>query len=377
MKIIAFYLPQYHSIPENDEWWGRGFTDWWNVKNAKPLYRDHFQPHIPINSFYYDLGNIETIIEQSNLAFSYGIDGFCYYHYWFNGKLLLEKPFNSVMESDKVNLPFCLCWANENWTRRWDGKEREILIAQDYQLYDHKAHFNWLLRPFSDKRYITVEGKPLFLIYFPSAIKNIATIVDDWKRMAKKNGLNGLYICAVHSHKNMLRYDKAKEKGFDAVIEFNPNISNLPSRNIDNFMKYLSPRIINKLVDILALPVRPAKVINIFSYDKYVKKVINTTDKKGKYNIDVFPCVFPSWDNSPRHKNNPIIIQNDSGELFKKWLLYEWQRISKYEKEKIILFVNAWNEWAEGCHLEPDIRNGYKYLEAIKEVKWYVHADKL
>lgn len=196
MRALCFYLPQYHPTAENDRWWGKGFTEWTNVAKARPLYRWHYQPHIPADLGFYDLRVPETRIAQASLARTYGIHGFCYYHYWFNGRMLLDRPFNEVLDSGKPDFPFCLCWANENWTRRWDGQDSEILIAQNYLEYDPSCHMDWLCRAFRDSRYIRVEGRPLFLVYNSPAIPDVKAVLESWRKSAHRNGIDDIFICS-------------------------------------------------------------------------------------------------------------------------------------------------------------------------------------
>ena len=198
LRSIAFYLPQYHPIPENDEWWGKGFTEWTNVTKAKPIFRDHYQPHLPADLGYYDLRLPEVRQAQAELAKEYGIGGFCYYHYWFSGKRLLERPFNEVLASGKPDFPFCLCWANESWSRRWDGQETQVLTKQTYDgVSDTKNHIHWLIKAFKDPRYIRINDKPLFLIYRAKEIPELERMIVIWREEAEKAGLTGLYLCSV------------------------------------------------------------------------------------------------------------------------------------------------------------------------------------
>lgn len=342
MRVIAFYLPQYHPIPENDAWWGSGFTEWTNVSKTRPLYSGHYQPHIPADLGFYDLRLEETRIAQANLAREYGISAFCYYHYWFNGKMLLERPFNEVLASGKPDFPFCLCWANENWTRRWDGREREVLIEQDYGSYDPEKHIEWLDCAFRDQRYIKVYNKPLVLIYRASDIPNIKDIISIWRRAALKKGHSGLYICAAKNSQNSLTDQEIIESGFDAAYEFEPNLK------FNNKWLYLN-----------SMP-----GLNVISY----KELVNDSIKREiNSKLVTFPCVFPSWDNCARRKNEATIIQNEDEQLYKRWLTFAMNRIIKNNSEEQVVFINAWNEWAEGCHLEPDLKHGRKFLTATRQ----------
>lgn len=342
MKLIAFYLPQYYPIPENNEWWGEGFTEWTNVAKAKPLYSGHYQPHIPADLGFYDLRLEETRIAQAELAKEYGIGAFCYYHYWFNGKMLLERPFNEVLSSGKPDFPFCLCWANENWSRRWDGREQEVLMEQNYRDYNPYEHIEWLSSAFSDKRYLRIDNKPMFLVYYASAIPNLSEVIAEWRKAAMDKGFEGIYLCAAQLPRNNLTDEEIINAGFDAIFEFQPNLKGF-SYNLH----------------VSSLP-----GLNVVSYKKLVEASLK---KDNNSNIVIFPCVFPSWDNSPRRRNEARIIQNEDAELYKYWLLNSIERVKRNRPEEQIVFINAWNEWGEGCHLEPDLKHGRMFLEATRQ----------
>jgi len=361
MKVICFYLPQYHPIPENDDWWGKGFTDWVNVAQATPRFRGHHQPHIPADLGFYDLRLEEARIAQARMAADYGIGGFCYYHYWFNGKMLLERPFNEVLQSGKPDFPLCLCWANENWTRTWDGQEHQILMKQTYDEYDCVRHIEWLEKAFSDKRYIRINGKPLFLIYCPSDIPDLGSKISTWRDWLAKRGYPGLYLCSIKRVRNRLTDSEALRLGCDAIVEFQPNAQTFPQAN---FLKNEVHRNVRKVLDRLHLQplYSRVKVSNVVSYRALVERNISKPGSNDRF----FPCVIPGWDNSAR-RNAAFIIQNDDPELYKKWLKHSLDRVKDYPRDEQIVFINAWNEWAEGCHLEPDLRNGRKFLQATKE----------
>ncbi len=364
MKIISFYLPQFHPIPENDKWWGTGFTEWRNVVKAKPLFQGHSQPHIPADLGFYDLRLEETRIAQAELAREHGIYGFCYYHYWFNGKMLLDRPFNEVLVSGKPDFPFCLCWANENWTRTWDGMDQEILIRQDYDNYDPAQHIDGISAAFSDKRYIKIFGKPLYLIYDIGKIPNIKEIITQWKRRAKLKGHSDIYLCAVKSHQLGLRDEEIMQFGFDGIVDFQPHPRNLPVPTND-ISKKLN-LLVNILIDLFHIGKRVKKrsVFLRYKYSEFVNNVMSSKFSQCK----TFPCVFPGWDNSPRKDLFATVIQNDDEKLFGKWLRYAFSRVINYPVEEHIIFINAWNEWAEGCHLEPDLRNGKKFLRTVSKI---------
>ena len=364
-KIITFYLPQYHPIPENDLWWGKGFTDWQNVAKAKPRFKGHYQPQIPSELGFYDLRNEETRIAQAELAKEFGIHGFCYYHYWFNGKMLLERPFNEVLKSGKPDFPFCLCWANENWSRRWDGKDSEILMEQNYSNYNTNEHIDWLAKAFNDSRYIKINNKPLFLIYNATGIPELKNILSDWRKLAIQNGFEGLFLCSVKSIHNKLTDQDAINIGFDSVVEFIPSSQFIIPRKLFGLPRYYINKLYNYFLEVTKLSkwFTLKSLTIVHDYKKFALMNIY----KEKYKVKTFPCVIPSWDNSARKKVSASIQNNDPA-IFSKWLSDSITRVSDYDDQERIVFINAWNEWAEGCHLEPDVKNGKMFLNAIKNV---------
>lgn len=359
-KIITFYLPQYHPIPENDQWWGEGFTDWRNVAKARPKFKGHYQPQIPADLGFYDLRLEETRIQQAQLAKTYGLSAFCYYHYWFNGKMLLETPFNEVLRSGKPDFDFCLCWANENWTRRWDGLDHEILIQQDYGKYDPVEHFNWLFEAFKDKRYVKINKKPLFLIYNASGIPAINEKLAIWRNLAVERGFPGLYICSVNSIHNKPLNSSLENLNFDAYVDFIPNSDTRLFRKKSSLPKYYLFSLINKIMSALGLE-NESKLPLLYELD--YRKISEFELNRDVGSNITFPCVIPSWDNSARKKNSAI-IQNDDPGAYEKWLIGALKKAATFPEEEQFVFINAWNEWAEGCHLEPDLKNGKGFLEA-------------
>lgn len=360
MRVIAFYFPQFHSIPENDMWWGNGFTDWTKVKAAVPQYKGHQQPEVPYQKNYYTLLNPEIQVQQAKLAEQYGVDGFCYYHYWFEGKLLLEKPMENMLNNREIRMPFCISWANETWARTWDGQEDNILIQQNYNedRAAWKRHFDYLLPFFQDERYITHEGKPMFLMYKPQFITECAQMISYWKELAVEAGFPGLYV--GYQHHTAFNFDMEK-CGLDFGVEFEPfytvrEFKKEIQRPLDKvrylirhpkwFKRKLAEKIFRKPV--------------IFDYDLVWERILNRTPEKK----NVMPGAFPAWDNTPRRGNYANIFRGASPEKFQK---YYAQRVTRakevYHAE--YLFINAWNEWAEGAHLEPDEVNGFGYLEAL------------
>jgi len=362
-KLIAFYLPQFYPTSENDAWWGKGFTEWTNVVTTSPRFKGHHQPQIPADLGFYDLRLAETREAQAALARQHGVHGFCYYHYWFSGDRLLDRPFDEVLQSGNPDFPFCLCWANHSWTRAWDGQERQVLKKQEYDAEDHRRHISWLLKAFQDRRYICVDGKPLFVIWRLQDIPDAMGMVRIWRAEAEKSGLPGLYLCVARTgHTDSSDADLLRP-GVDAVVDFQPNAASFPaSGNLIN-------RVAVAVRGLLPLSVRQA----LGSYVS-VNRVI---DYAGTADINIaaaadwpteytkFPCVFPSWDNSARRKA-AMIIQNNNPGKYQQWLAAAIAAVRHYEPDQQIVFLNAWNEWAEGCHLEPDKRNGRAFLEATR-----------
>jgi lipopolysaccharide biosynthesis protein len=368
MRFITFYLPQYHPIPENDAWWGKGFTDWVNVRKCTPRFPSHHQPHVPIELGYYDLLDPSVRVAQANLARSNGIDAFCYYHYWFNGKLLLNQPFDEVLSSEQPDFPFCLCWANENWTRIWDGNERQVLIGQKYSLSDHEKHIEWFLKAFKDKRYVCVNGKPLLLIYRTGDVPHIGEMTSLWKKACMAAGFPGLYLCAVRSNFASRDEKELISLGFDAIVDFQPNKQDFPHvgfgwRSSLTSLRRKIIKGINLITNREHLRIRFFSN-RIISYKAIMQNVLKNRSSEYKN----FPCVFPSWDNSARHDAS-IIIQNDTPDDFGEWLLKSAKQVEQYPPDEQLVFINAWNEWAEGCHLEPDSRFGHAFLEQTRKIK--------
>lgn len=363
IKAISFYLPQFHPIKENNVWWGKGFTEWTNVSAARPRFSGHHQPHIPADLGFYDLRLAESRKSQSELAKEYGIDGFCYYHYWFNGKQLLETPLKEVLVSKEPDFPFCICWANENWTRAWDGLDRQVLIGQEYTHLDSEEHILALLDYFKDERYIKVKGRPLFLVYRPDHIPDPEKYFEKWQQKAREVGLPGLYICAVKNGFVELADEEILELGYQAIVDFQPDRRDFPAATsgfqklIDAARKIL-PDSVYQLIKTNASAVRRVS---------YKSLVSNMTKKAWPKDYKKYPCVFPSWDNTARRKT-PTVIQNLDPKEYANWLKYAVDCVSSYPDEERIVFINAWNEWAEGCHLEPDRKIGHGFLEVTRQI---------
>lgn len=351
-RVIAIYLPQYHPFPENDEWWGTGFTEWTNVTKARPRFKGHYEPHLPADLGFYDLRVPEVRDLQAKMAQEAGIYGFCYYHYWFNGKLLMERPLKEVFESGKPDFPFMICWANENWTRTWDGGEKQILIKQDYSEEDALNHIKWLMPYLKDSRYIRIDDKPVIAIYRSTIIPNIEKMIEIWREEARKEGLR-LYICRFETFSQS--GEEYLKPGFDAAIDFQPH-------NIQGYKEKI-PFIIrcyNKLTRI----VTKKSQSTLISYPRYIKYNSNLDLPLYKR----FPCLTPSWDNSPRRKGAFWAFTHSTPQLFGVWLKAIISKFKPYSEDENLIFINAWNEWAEGNHLEPDQKWGNQYLEEIKKI---------
>ncbi len=350
-RLIAFHLPQFHPIPENDRWWGRGFTEWTNVAKAQPLFPGHHQPQLPGELGFYDLRLPEAREAQARLAREYGIEGFCFWHYWFDGKLLLEHPLLETLSSGAPNFPFCLAWANENWTRRWDGQASEILQAQTYGGdRDDAAHFAWLLPFLKDRRALAVDGRPMFLIYRPGDLPNPARTIALWRRLAQEAGLPGLYLVAIiTSFQNQSR--PWREVGFDGELLFQPNF--------DVFAHQARLDQANRVVP----TTRTAAVIAQY---QNVWPLFAALSERTSHTADVFASVVPGWDNTARRAKGSFILADPTPEQFGAWLDLEIQRVQHRDRDRRLVFLNAWNEWAEGNHLEPDANLGRGLLEAVR-----------
>ena len=365
MKIITFYLPQFHEIPENNEWWGKGFTEWVNVKKAQPLYEGHEQPRVPLNENYYNLLDPNVQVWQAKIAKEYGVYGFCYYHYWFNGKLLLEKPMENMLKNRDIDIPFCVCWANEPWTRAWVG-ETKVLIPQLYgEKREWKEHFDYLLPFFKDSRYICDDGKPLVVIYRPEVIECLNEMLDYWNELAIQEGFEGL----TYAYQNIdfdLKADKDDSR-FKYNIEFQPLYARHDMfKNNHKYIKALRRKVAafvekNFGFDLMRYGVGFFNKSNQISYDEAWNKILTRKPETEK-NV---PGAFVGWDNTPRKGERGEIFVGDTPEKFEKYLTQQIIR-AKNIYSKDMIFMYAWNEWAEGGYLEPDTRSGYKNLEVIK-----------
>ena len=365
MKVIPMYLPQFHQIPENDEWWGEGFTEWTNVKKAKPLFEGHYQPRIPLNKNFYDLSDVETLKWQAKIAKEHGIYGFCFYHYWFNSHLLLEKPMELLLQHPEIDLKYCISWANENWTNAWVSKSNKILMGHDFDdEQDWVDHFYYLLPFFKDSRYINEDGKPLMTIYVPHHIGKLEKMLDVWNTMAIENGFKGLKFIYqnVKSHLD-LTMDKSL---FDYGMEFQPGFTNVLNSSKSKQLLYIwAPKIsgwLQKNLDIHLSLFNKKDELSVKSYDETWKKILDHRPDRE----NMIPTAFVDWDNTPRRGERGEIYIGASPEKFKKYFTQLLINTKKYYKTDK-LFVFAWNEWAEGGYLEPDEKFGFGYLNAIKE----------
>lgn len=343
VRVIAFYLPQYHPIPENDRWWGKGFTEWTNVAKARPNFEGHYQPHLPTDLGFYDLRVPEVREHQAQLAREYGVHGFCYHHYWFGGKRLLERPFNEVLSTGRPDFPFCICWANENWTRRWDGAEREILMGQNHSDQDDRNFIRSLFPAFEDRRYIRVNGKPLLIVYRVNILPNAQRTANIWREEVRAAGLGEIYLCAAQS----FGLSDPMPYGFEAAVEFPPH----------------GPRAVDLVPWVPNLHASFAGAIH-----DYTAKA-NSIIHRPVTEYTLFKSVMPAWDNTPRRQEHSIVYINSSPEAYEYWLGKAVElMITRYSGDERLVFINAWNEWGEGAHLEPDRQHGHRYLEATRNV---------
>ena len=344
VKLIAFYLPQFHPIPENDAWWGRGFTEWSNVSKAVPQFLGHYQPHLPGELGFYDLRLPEVEERQVELARQYGIYGFAFYYYWFNGKRLLEKPLENYLSNTNIDFPFCICWANENWTRRWDGLADDILIAQEHTPESDLAFIHDLTPLLRDPRYLRLGGRPLIIVYRAKLLPQPAETAKRWREYCIQEGLGDPYLVAVQA----FGFDDPREVGFDAAIEF-PPLNQTSLADVKESLNILNPEYQGKIYSYY-------DAVHCFGYRKLP-------------DFKLFRGVFPSWDNEARRPGSGYSFAFSTPRAYQSWLTRICQETIRAEAdpEKRLVFVNAWNEWAEGAHLEPDRKYGYAYLQATAD----------
>jgi lipopolysaccharide biosynthesis protein len=349
LKLIAFYLPQFHAIPENDQWWGKGFTEWTNVSKAQPQYLGHHQPQLPSDLGFYDLRSVDALRAQVQMAKEFGVNAFCFHYYWFGGKRLLETPINNFVKNKDLDIGFCYCWANENWTRRWDGLEGDVLIAQNHSPEDDWAFIDNLLPDFKDPRYLKIDGKPLLIIYRASLLPDCNATADRWRQRAVEAGFPGLYLVAARSFDIV----DPVQYGCDAAVEFPPHQIN--ALDITSKMSVVNPNYEGKVYDYaeagLRFGCRPAEGSRLFK------------------------TVMPAWDNEARKPGRGYSFYGSLPTYFSQWIQVAAAHTLKNPPAERLLFCNAWNEWGEGAHLEPDTRFGYAYLNTLSRT--LASLDKL
>jgi len=340
VRLIAFYLPQFHPIPENDKFWGAGFTEWTNVTRGRPMFKGHHQPRRPGELGYYDLRVKEIRHRQVELARKYGIHGFCYYYYWFSGRRLLELPLELMLADPDLDFPFCVCWANENWSRRWDGSEQDILINQEHGSDDAERFIRETAPVLRDRRYITVDGAPILLVYRPAIIPGLPDLLRRWRRAAEELGMPRLHICGVQS----FGYATGPEDGFDAMVQFPPHSLSVPE--MTDRIPGLNRQFTGK----------------IYSYSDVVRESVQS-DSSAR--LPIYRGVMTGWDNTARRRFNGHIFEGATPDRYEVWLrrLIHYTR-RQHAGDRRLIFVNSWNEWAEGAYLEPDEKNDYGFLEA-------------
>jgi len=360
-KVIAFYLPQYHPTPHNDQWWGKGYTEWTSVARARRLYPGHYQPKVPADLGFYDLRMPETREAQVELAKEAGVYGFCYYHYWFReGHEELDRPFKEVVASKKPDFPFCLCWANHSWyAKNWNPQgvvEQKLLEEQMYLgEKDNEAHFYSLLDAFKDPRYIKVDGKLLFLVFLPLEFKNFKEFKAQWNKLAIENGLPEFYFVGQILHSWMI--DDVLEAGFDGVNH---------CHRLDNYYRD-NPKtaLIGKVISFIK---RFVKMPYIISYKKAISKAVFKED----YYENVFPTIMPNWDHTPRSKNGGSVLHNATPELFEQHANELLSVVMGKQPEHRIVFLKSWNEWGEGNYMEPDLKYGKGFIKALRNALYRV-----
>lgn len=369
MKTIAFFVPQYHEIPLNNKYWGKGFTEWVNVKNAKPMFEGHKQPRVPLNDNYYNLLDKKTKLWQQELAKKYGIYGFCYYHYWFNGKMLLEKPCEQILDDKELNLPFCFCWANEAWSMEWTGKQKVIMPQFYGDKKEWEEHWNYLSKFFKDQRYIKENGKPILVLYRPESISCLKEMLSYWRTLAERDGFPGIIFM---SQSPQFMFDKRLDHSqIDYDIEYEPRTSQV-TMNKDKFkaLKQIRRDFMGFCEKKFGWDLRRfgagfiAKVTNTQrpNYDETWNHILN----RKPYSKKSIPCAFVDWDNSPRYHERGRVYIGSSPQKFKEYFS-KFLKKARKEFNKDYMFIFAWNEWGEGGYLEPDEDNKYGYLEAVRE----------
>lgn len=359
-KLLCIYLPQFHVIPENNEWWGEGFTEWYNVKRGRSFYPGHYQPREPLDDDYYDLADLKVLERHTRMASKAGISGFCFYHYYFKGKTLLEKPIESYRDNSKEKFPYCLIWANQSWERTWYRSKvgNSMLLKQTYgDEKDWTNHFYYLLDFFKDERYLKINNKPVYIIYIPQDIKCKKRMFAVWKRLAKENGFNGLYLIAMNTSYGM---DKNNQL-YDAYMDFEPASSFREDMTWRRYITTWQGKNIHRIDRQKCSMLNKIWAKNIYTYS-YLSKAIQRKAKK--YDAKMLFGVFPGWDNTARKDEAGIIVRGSTPRHFEEFLYY-MMKLSE-QKSKPFLFLNAWNEWSEGAYIEADKKYGYGYLKAVR-----------
>jgi hypothetical protein len=365
IKFIPFYFPQFHAIPENDKWWGKGFTDWKWVKEAKPLFKDHYQPRIPVNG-YYDLSTMEVMSTQIDLAKAYNVNGFNFYHYWFDGKLMLGKPLENFLKKNK-DLEFCVTWANETWTRRWIGKVNDVLIEQkhtsDKQVWD--KHLAYLEKLFADKNYIRINDDPVFIIYRPDLIGNIRSLMNYYNDFTTKKIGRRIHWIGIKAYESL---NNQWENLFDGILRFEPRYSMNIKQN-GNSIRHSVDKLLRSLPERIQIPLGEIKAKLSTSYAVYdYKKACDAIIKRNSITLNknqkIYQAAFVGWDNTPRYGKRSKIFTGSNPENFKFLLNNLVEQESAKGNE--LLFINAWNEWSESAYLEPDKLYGDAYLSVLK-----------
>jgi lipopolysaccharide biosynthesis protein len=355
MRTLAFHLPQFHPIPENDEWWGKGFTEWTNVTKARPVVPGHEQPHLPADLGFYDLRLPESRAAQAELARVHGVDGFVYYHYWFNGRRVLNRPVDEIMKLGQPDFPFCLCWANESWTRAWDGRSGVPLLEQRYSEEDDLAHIRHLLPIMADRRYVRVRGRPMLLIYRTEQIPEPRRMAECWRNAAVQAGLGDLYLARVESFSSDV---DPGSLGLDGAVEFAPDWRQVQALTFGPRHRWMAR---------LGLFHDGWFAHRFAHYDTLARRMEAKPDPSWRR----FRCVTPGFDNSARRTRDATIFMQSTPQAYGRWLestLLAEVRAGRPLDEQLV-FVNAWNEWAEGNHLEPCQRWGRAYLEAHRAAR--------
>ncbi len=357
-RPLALYLPQFHPVPENDEWWGPGFTEWTNVAKARSLYRGHEQPRIPGELGFYDLRVPETRAHQAELARSHGIEGFIYWHYWFAGRRLLHHPLAEILRSGEPEFPFCLSWANQTWTGVWYGEPDRVLVEQTYPgARDHARHFACVLPAFRDTRYITVDGRPVFFIFRPTELPDAAGFANQWRELADEAGLAGLHLV-----------------GFDHQDQWDPRSVGFDGAVVTSMNAMFGMRVLRPLLRLRRASLRFAvgrrinerirKPLNVYPFDQVSELLIPTAQPE----YDGYPCVIPNWDNTPRSGSRGSVMDGSTPDLFAAQVRRACEYLEPLPPDRRLMVIKSWNEWAEGNYMEPDRRWGRAYLEAFRDV---------